>query len=121
MKALNELNPEKTKMFEKVPNWLIVTLKSEQELHSKLWLEDLSAVSCATQNFMTSLAINGVGSKWMTGALGSPPAAILETVKAGEGEELVAAVWFGMPEKGLEVTKAPPRKLGVEGCLTRLD
>jgi nitroreductase len=119
--SLCNLNPEKTKMFEKVPNWLVVTMKSENEKHSKLWLEDLSAVSCAVQNFMTSLAGEGVGSKWMTGALGSPPEAILGTVKAGEGEELVAAVWFGIPEKELEGAKAPPRKLGVAGTLTKLD
>ena len=57
------LNEAKRKVAEAVPEWLVVTLASEQEENSKLFYEDHAAVSCATQNFMLSLASDGVGSK----------------------------------------------------------
>ena len=100
-------------MFSGVPNWACFTMKSEQELHSKLWLEDHAAVSCAVQNFMTTLADEEVGSKWMTGALGIAAEDVLKAVGA-EGEHLVGVVWYGMPSKPLSEVKAPPRKLGLE-------
>merc|ERR1719230_574160 len=109
------LNEEKKAMFEGVPEWLIVTMCSEHEENSKLFYEDHAAVSCATQNFMLSLASEGIGSKWMTGALGAPPEAVLEAVGAGEGEKLMGAIWFGYPVKELaDDAKAPPRKLGLD-------
>ena len=40
----------------------------------------MQAVACATQNFMLSLAEDGVGSKWMTGALGAAPEDVLKAV-----------------------------------------
>ena len=60
------------------------TCKSEHDLSEKLGLEDHAAVACAIQNLMLSFAGDGVGSKWMTGALGAPPEAVLEAVGAGE-------------------------------------
>ena len=87
---------------------------------SKLGLEDHAAASCATQNFMLSLASEGIGSKWMTGALGAPPEDVLAAVGAGEGERLMGAIWYGYPAKELSNdAKAPPRKKGVEGVLTQ--
>jgi nitroreductase len=78
-------------------------------------------VSCATQNFMISLASEGIGSKWMTGALGAAPEDVLAAVGAGEGEHLMGAIWFGYPAKELaEDSKAPPRKMGLDGVLTKL-
>ena len=119
--ALCGLNEEKRAAAEGVPEWLVVTLKSEHEENSKLFYEDHAAVACATQNFMLSLANDGIGSKWMTGALGAPPEAVLSAVGAGEGEKLVGAIWYGMPAKPLtEDAKAPPRKQGIEGTLTKL-
>lgn len=56
-------------------------------------LEDHAAVACATQNFMLSLANEGIGSKWMTGALGAAPEDVLAAVSAGEGERLIGAIW----------------------------
>jgi len=115
------LNEDKRAAAEAVPEWLVVTLKSEHEPNSKLFYEDHAAVSCATQNFMLSLANEGVGSKWMTGALGAPPEDVLAAVGAGDGETLVGAIWYGYPAKELdEAGKAPPRKLGLDGTLTKL-
>ena len=115
------LNEDKRAAAEKVPEWLIVTMCSEHEIDAKLGLEDHAAASCATQNFMLSLANEGIGSKWMTGALGAAPEDVLAAVGAGEGEHLMGAIWYGYPAKELSNSaKAPPRKKGVEGVLTKL-
>ena len=89
------LNEDKRAMFEGVPEWLIVTLCSEHEEGSKLYLEDHAAVACATQNFMLSLADDGLGSKWMTGALGAAPEDVLAAVGADAStEKLMGAIWY---------------------------
>ena len=70
---------------------------------------------------MLSLAADGVGSKWMTGALGMEPETVLSTIGAPDSERLIGAIWFGFPAKELaDDAKAPPRKLGVSGVLTEL-
>ena len=50
---------------------------------------------------MLSLAADGVGSKWMTGALGAAPEAVLECVGASADEKLMGAIWYGYPAKAL--------------------
>ena len=112
------LNEDKRKMAEAVPEWLIVTCASEHDLAEKLGLEDHAACACAVQNFMLSLAGEGIGSKWMTGALGAAPEDVMAAVGAGEGEKLIGAIWYGYPAKDLaEDAKAPPRKKGLDGVL----
>ena len=69
------LNEEKTAMFAGVPGWMIVTIAASEygedgSISTKKGLEDHAATACAIQNFMIALADEGVGSKWMTGALG---------------------------------------------------
>ncbi|KAH8064738.1 hypothetical protein JL722_1618 [Aureococcus anophagefferens] len=93
---------------------------SEHDLSEKLGLEDHAAVSCAIQNFMLSLADDGVGSKWMTGALGAAPEDdVMACVGAPDGEKLMGAIWFGYPAKDLaDDAKSPPRKKGLDGVLT---
>ena len=113
------LNEEKRKAAEGVPEWLVVTCASEHDLSEKLGLEDHAATACAVQNFMLSLASEGIASKWMTGALGAPPEAVLKCVGAGRGEKLMGAIWYGYPSKALsETATAPRRKKGLEGVLT---
>ena len=115
------LNEDKRAAAEAVPEWMIVTMQSEHEIDAKLGLEDHAAVACATQNFMLSLANEGIGSKWMTGALGAAPEDVLAAVGAGEGERLMGAIWYGYPAKELANDgKAPPRKKGLDGVLTKL-
>ena len=56
----------------------------------------------------------------MTGALGAAPEDVLAAVGAGEGERLMGAIWYGYPAKELaNDAKAPPRKKGIEGVLTK--
>lgn len=114
---LATMTPEKESMFRRVPNWCVVTMKSEHALDAKLGLEDHAAVSCAMQNFMLQLTIDGVSSKWLTGALGTDPAVIKKIVGAGEDEHFMGAIWYGYGEKD---PKAPQRKKGVEGIVSNL-
>ena len=112
---------DKRAMFEGVPEWLIVTWCSEHDDGSKLSLEDHAAAACATQNFMLSLAADGIGSKWMTGALGAAPEDVLAAVGAKDGEKLLGAIWYGFPAKALSPdNKSPPRKMGLAGTRTDL-
>uniref|UniRef100_A0A0G4HQE5 Nitroreductase domain-containing protein n=1 Tax=Chromera velia CCMP2878 TaxID=1169474 RepID=A0A0G4HQE5_9ALVE len=123
------LNPDKRAMFEGVPHWMMVTCAASEygddgAITTKKGLEDHAATSCAIQNFMLALAEaegEGVGSKWMTGALGIDGEKIMEVIGADkEAERFMGAVWFGYPAKPLEETKAPPRKKGLEGTLKSL-
>mmetsp|Transcript_96484 Transcript_96484/g.191151 ORF Transcript_96484/g.191151 Transcript_96484/m.191151 type:complete len:203 (+) Transcript_96484:43-651(+) len=115
------LNEDKRKMAEGVPEMLVVTLASEHAISEKLGLEDHAAVSCAIQNFMLSLAADGVASKWMTGALGAPPEDVVAAVGAPDGEKLMGVIWYGFPATPLsEDAKVPKRKKGLDGVLKRL-
>uniref|UniRef100_A0A7S4HH22 Nitroreductase domain-containing protein n=1 Tax=Prymnesium polylepis TaxID=72548 RepID=A0A7S4HH22_9EUKA len=122
---LCSLNEAKREAFEKVPGWLVVSLvpselAADGSLSTKKGLEDHAATSAAIQNFMVSLAAAGVGSKWMTGALGVAPEKVLAAVGADAStERFMGAIWFGYPEAPLESAQAPKRKKGLEGVLTR--
>lgn len=124
--TLCALNEDKRAMFEGVPGWMIVTIKTEYDdagqISTKKGLEDHAAVACAIQNMMLSFSDDGVGSKWMTGALGVPPEKILGAVGAdAESERFMGAIWYGYPASPLDPEgKAPPRKLGLDGVLTKL-
>eukprot|EP00584_Thalassiosira_punctigera_P019391 CAMPEP_0172554434 /NCGR_PEP_ID=MMETSP1067-20121228/54535_1 /TAXON_ID=265564 ORGANISM="Thalassiosira punctigera, Strain Tpunct2005C2" /NCGR_SAMPLE_ID=MMETSP1067 /ASSEMBLY_ACC=CAM_ASM_000444 /LENGTH=195 /DNA_ID=CAMNT_0013342803 /DNA_START=22 /DNA_END=606 /DNA_ORIENTATION=- len=119
VEKLKALNEDKAKMFSGVPGWMLVTCKTEHldengGISAKLALEDHATVACAAQNFMQSLAEDGVGTKWMTGALGIDPTEILGVAGASpEEEKMVGMIWYGTPAKPLSDAKAPPRKLGV--------
>ena len=78
--------------------WLMVTLCAEQddsadEKWHKLALEDHAACAAAVQNFMLSLASEGYGSKWMTGALGIPPASLLAESAAPTSTSWASCGW----------------------------
>jgi len=112
------LNPEKEKLFAGVPGWMVVTVAASEygtdgSISTKKGLEDHAATACAVQNFMLALADHGVGSKWMTGALGVDPSAVMEVVGADQdAERFMGVVWYGYPETELKDLKAPKRKLG---------
>jgi hypothetical protein len=119
------LNEDKAKMFSGVPGWMVFSVKTEHldddgGISAKLALEDHATVACAAQNFMQSLAEDGVGSKWMTGALGIDPTEIMKVAGAGDDERMVGVIWYGMPAKPLSDLKAPKRKLSVDDALTKV-
>ena len=121
---LLKLNPRKEKIFSQVPGWLIVSVESDDPtLNTKKGLEDYAATACATNNFMISLAADGVGSKWMTGALGVPPEKVLEAVGANTtAERLVGAIWYGYPKDPIWSPRSADglRKKSVAGVLKTL-
>ena len=125
--ALAALNAAKAEAFARVPRWLVVTVAASEygadgSISTKKGLEDYAATACAVQNFMLSLAAEGVGSKWMTGALGVPPEAVLAAVGAdADKERLVGAIWYGFPATALSpAASAPARKRGLDGVLAQL-
>jgi len=115
------LNEDKKAMFEGVPGWVVVSVATELDeaggISTKKALEDHAAVACAIQNFCLSLKGEGVGTKWMTGALGIAPEAIMEAVGALAEEKFMGVVWYGYPDKE---GKAPPRKMGTDGTVSYL-
>ena len=109
-----KLNESKRELFKSVPYWMIVTMKSEHAMYEKLYFEDHSACSCAVQNFMLSLASDGIGSKWVTGALGIKEVDILRTIDCGIAEKFIGIIWFGYPQENLLSMPIPERKLGIK-------
>merc|ERR1712194_115718 len=111
--ALCAKNPGKKKMFDQVPQMMVVscipTVHGDEKWNLKS-LEDHAATACAVQNFMLSLASEGVGSKWMTGAMGIPPADVMQLVNADESEHYMGVIFIGLPEKAQALMKAPTRK-----------
>ena len=68
---------------------------------------------------MLSLASEGVGSKWMTGALGMAPDAILKAIGAdAAAERFMGVIWHGYPQVPMADVSPPARSKGVP--LTRL-
>ena len=65
------------------------------------------------RSFMLSLAAEGLGSKWMTGALGVPGAKILEACGAGAKEHFMGVVWYGVPAEPTAAMAVPKRKTGI--------
>ena len=79
------LNESKRELFDGVPGWLVVSVvptAGETKWNPKA-LEDHAACACAVQNFMLSLASEGCATKWMTGALGIPPASVMQANRIG--------------------------------------
>lgn len=122
---LKGLNEDKAKMFSGVPGWMVFSVKTEHldddgGISAKLALEDHATVACAAQNFMQSLAEDGVGTKWMTGALGIDPTEIMKVAGAPEDEKMIGVIWYGMPSKPIDELKAPKRKISVDDALTKV-
>merc|ERR1711997_482971 len=125
VEKIKSLNEDKAKLFSGVPGWMVFSVKTEHldedgGISAKLALEDHATVACAIQNFMQSLAEDGIGSKWMTGALGIDPVEIAKVAGAPEDEKMVGMIWYGKSAKDLGELKAPKRKLSVDDILAKV-
>merc|ERR1712176_1579091 len=126
VEKLKGLNEDKANLFSGVPGWMVFAVKTEHlddngGISAKLALEDHATVACSAQNFMESLAQDGVGSKWMTGALGIDPTEIMKVAGANPDEEkMIGVIWYGVPSKPIDEMKAPKRKLSVDDVLTKV-
>lgn len=71
--------------------------------------EDHAACACAIQNFLLSLAADGVGSKWGTGAATTHPDAYAMLGVDPEIERILGFLWVGMPAREHRAPERPPR------------
>ena len=69
--------------------------------------EDYAACSCAIQNLMLSLAADGVGSKWSSGALTRHPETYRICGVEPGGYEIIGFVWAGYAQETPEVNRPP--------------
>jgi len=107
---------KKKNRWAKIPGWCVVTSKlSDSKVLEK---EDYAATCCAIQNFMLSMHVDGVGTKWTSGP-------ITRTLKFAElcgidldKEEVVGCMWYGFASDPDVVSKK--RKNSVEDVLTEL-
>lgn len=117
MSELSVLNPSRKELFEQVPHAMIVTMVPTKVPGEGKWnlksLEDHAACACAVQNFMLSLASEGIGSKWMTGAMGIAGDQMLKLAAAGEDEHYMGCILFGKPAQSMSLMKVPERKIGL--------
>lgn len=107
---------KKKERWQAIPGWCVVTsAKSDRGLQER---EDYAATCCAVQNFMLSLWVEGVGTKWTTGP-------ITRTEKFAHlcgidqtKEEVVGCIWYGIPSNK-EMISAPKRRKTVEEVTSR--
>jgi nitroreductase len=90
---------KKKERWQAIPGWCVVTSAKKfivdgDPLQER---EDYAATCCAIQNFMLSLWVNGVGTKWTTG----PITRTAEFAKLcgidPRIEEVVGCIWYGIP------------------------
>eukprot|EP00977_Amphora_coffeiformis_P019762 scaffold7428_cov153-Amphora_coffeaeformis.AAC.15 len=102
---------KKQKRWEAIPGWCVVTAaKSDGGLQER---EDYAATCCAAQNFMLSLHMQGVGTKWTTGPITRTDEFVKLCGIDPETEQVVGCLWYGYASDGLETVPTPKRKRGV--------
>ena len=69
--------------------------------------EDYAACACASQNLATSLAADGVGSKWSTGQLSQHPDHYRITGINPTLEQIIGFIWAGYGETPPPITRPP--------------
>ncbi len=69
--------------------------------------EDYAACSCAIQNFATSLASEGVGTKWSTGAISRHPDQYLIAGINPALERIIGFIWAGYGEIPPPIKRPP--------------
>jgi len=107
---------KKRERWAKIPGWCVVTSKlSDSKLLEK---EDYAATCCAIQNFMLSMWVEGVGTKWTSGDI-TRTQKFADLCGVDTEKEFVAGcIWYGFATTN-EV-KPKKRKLGLEDVLTEL-
>ena len=86
---------KKKERWQAIPGWCVVTSKkSDGDLQER---EDYAATCCAVQNFMLSLWVEGVGTKWTTGPITRTPEFAKLCGIDQTKEEVVGCIWYGIP------------------------
>ena len=101
-----------------IPGWLVVTTKLSPD--KDVELDDFKSTSCAVQNLMLSLWVEGIGSKWTSGPV-QKTKAFAKLVGVDTTQERVAGcIWFGFATGGLVNADPKRRKKTVDDVLTEL-
>ena len=111
-----EAGAKKLNRWLNMPGWLVVTCVESGAMDepASIAREDYAACCCAVQNLCLSLHADGIGTKWTTGPVNFDPR-FAGAAGLPDDEYVVGTIWFGKA-----VTQPPPpKKLGVEGVLTR--
>jgi len=122
-------DPEKAKKkrerWENIPGWCVVTSKlcnDDGENSNILEMEDYAATCCAIQNFMLSMWVEGVGTKWTSGDITrTQEFADLCGIDLGQ-EQVVGCIWYGFATivSGQNNVTQKKRKKTLKDVLTEL-
>ena len=99
-----------------MPGWLVVTcVRSQSSMDEPAGVarEDYAACCCAVQNLCLSLAAEGIGTKWTTGAVNFDPR-FTEAAGLSADEYVVGTIWFG---EALGPQPKPPPKRPLDDVL----
>lgn len=107
----------KAKRWAEIRHWLLVTstITPGDALRSR---EDYAASCCAVQNLQLSLAADGVGTKWTSGAIQQNPDFARICGIDPSTEDVVGVVWYGYPAGA--AAGPTSRKRGVDDVLSRI-
>lgn len=70
--------------------------------------EDYAACACAAQNLFLSLAADGIGSKWGTGAITTHPDTYAALHIDPDAEAILGFLWIGVPGREHRAPERPP-------------
>jgi len=123
-------DPEKAKKkrerWEKIPGWCVVTSKLSPDARdgdsNVLEMEDYAATCCAVQNFMLSMWVEGVGTKWTSGDITrTQEFADLCGIQMVD-EQVVGCIWYGFASTTGGKNEPPQknRKKTLKDVLTEL-
>jgi nitroreductase len=107
-----EAGEKKLKRWLAMPGWLVVTQVMDEQSENdtndptSVAREDYAACCCAVQNLCLSLHVNGIGTKWTTGAVNFDDR-FAEAAGLSENEVVVGTIWFG---KASGKPPLPPKK-----------
>lgn len=123
LNAQNIEDPDKAKKkqerWEKITGWCVVTSKLSEE-NKVLEMEDYAATCCAIQNFMLSMWVEGVGTKWTSGDITrTQEFADLCGIEVGK-EQVVGCIWYGFASTEQKKDAHKKRKKTIEDVLSKL-
>jgi len=117
---------KKRERWEKIPGWCVVTSKLTPDAgdgeSNILEMEDYAATCCAVQNFMLSMWVEGVGTKWTSGDITrTQEFADLCGIQMSD-EQVVGCIWYGFASTTGGKNEAPQsnRKKTLKDVLTEL-
>ena len=95
-----------------IPGWLVVTCRrSKDEVRYR---EDYAACCCAIQNLLLYLWHEGIGTKWVTGAVIAEPRFYQALRINAELENAIGLIWHGFAAKTPQTTRKPARQVLTE-------